>query len=241
MQISHRHSGCRAFRPEAKGSQTCLRQGRVLADRTGFGVFRKGHPLRGPEREKKLSKGKIAIMRKFLLLLAVSALAINVAYPQSPGADSARQVKAGEVVTIGSSLFVRVTKSTKSFEGVKVKGAAFVVDLEMDAGKLGATLSYKLTANPGSSEIYLVSGAQKLAPRAVVEDFPSWGTDNDKEVETLDPKDTIGGVTLTFQRKGSISLLFDVPLEEAKTPKKLSVVLRMVQPKDDQRSFVATL
>ncbi len=180
-------------------------------------------------------------MRKSLLLMATFALAINVAYPQSRGADSARQVKAGEVVTIGSSLFVRVTKSTKSFAGVKVKGTAVVVDLEMDAGKLGATLYYKLTADPGSTGVYLVSGAQKLAPRAVIEDFPSWGTDNDKEVETLDPKDTIGGVTLTFQRKGSISLLFDVPLEEEKTPKKLSVMIRMVQPKDDQRSFVATL
>jgi hypothetical protein len=195
----------------------------------------------GPEREKERSKRKIAIMRKLLLLMAACAMASNVAYPQSPGADSARQVKAGEVVVIGSSLFVRVTKSTKSFGGVKVKGAAVVVDLEMDAGKLGATLYYKLTADPGSSGVYLVSGAQKLAPRAVIEDFPSWGTDNDKEVDTLDPKDSIGGVTLTFQQKGSISLLFDVPLEEAKTPKKLSVVIRMVQPKDDQRSFVATL
>ena len=181
------------------------------------------------------------MMRRFLILVAVLVLAINAAYPQSPGADSTRQVKAGEVVTIGSTLFVRVTKSTKSFAGVKVKGAAVVVDLEMDAGKLGATLYYKLTSDPGSTGVYLVSGAQKLAPRAVIEDFPSWGTDNDKEVDTLDPKDTIGGVTLTFQQKGSISLLFDVPLEDAKTPKKLSVVIRMVQPKDDQRSFVATL
>jgi hypothetical protein len=181
------------------------------------------------------------MMRKFLLFMAVSALAINVAYPQSRGADPAKQVKAGEVVTIGSSLFVKVTKSTKSFAGVKLNGQAVVVDLEMDAGKLGATLFYKLTADSGSSEVYLVSGAQKIAPRAVIEDFPSWGRDNDKEVDALDPKETMGGVTLTFQQKGSISLLFDVPLEEAKTPKKLSVMIRMVQPKDDQRSFVVTL
>jgi hypothetical protein len=180
-------------------------------------------------------------MKRFLLVMAVSVLTINVAYPQSRGADAARQVKAGDVVTIGSTLFVRVTKSTKSFSGVKVKGEAVVVDLEMDAGKLGATLFYKLTADPGSSEVFLLSGAQKLAPRAVIEDFPSWGRDNDKEVDTLNPKETIGGVTLTFQQKGSISLLFDVPLEEAKTPKKLSVAIRMVQPKDDQRSFVVAL
>ncbi len=181
------------------------------------------------------------MMRKFLLLVAISALTINVAYTQSRSADAARQVQAGEVVPIGSTLFVRVMKSTKSFEGVKVKGEAFVVVLEMDAGKQGATLFYKLNANPATSEIYLLSGARKLAPRAVIEDFPSWGKDNDKDIDGLDPKETIGGVTLTFQQKGSIALLFDVPLEDAKTQKKLSVALRMVQPKDDQRSFVVTL
>lgn len=181
------------------------------------------------------------MMRKCLLLVAVFALAINVAYPQSRNADSARQVQAGEVVPFGESLFVRVMKSTKPFAGVKVKGEPFVVVLEMDAGKKGATLFYKLSANPATTEVYLLSGAQKLAPRAVIEDFPSWGTDNDKEVDTLDPKETIGGVTLTFQQKGSIALLFDVPLEDAKTQKKLSVWLRMVQPKDQQRSFVVSL
>src|SRR6266567_7913039 len=98
----------------------------VLADHNLFGVFRKSH-LCGDESQN-YQKGKIAMMRRFVILVAVVALAINVAYPQSPGADSARQVKAGEVVTIGSSLFVRVTKSTKSFAGVKVKGAALVVD-----------------------------------------------------------------------------------------------------------------
>lgn len=181
------------------------------------------------------------MMRKFLLLVAVFALAINVAYPQSRTADSARQVQAGEVVPIGESLFVRVMKATTPFAGVKVKGEPVVVVLEMDAGKTGATLFYKLSADAGSSEVYLLSGAKKIAPRAVIEDFPSWGKDNDKEVDTLDPKETIGGVTLTFQQKGSIALLFDVPLEEAKTSKKLSVALRMVQPKDEQRSFVVTL
>jgi len=181
------------------------------------------------------------MMRKFLLLVAVFALAINVAYPQSQRAGSARQVQTGEVVPFGESLFVRVMKSTRPFAGVKVKGEPVVVILEMNAGKPGATVFYKLTADPASTEIYLLSGAKKLAPRAVIEDFPSWGNDNDKEVDTLDPKETIGGVTLTFQQKGSIALLFDVPLEEAKTPKKLSVALRMVQPKDEQRSFVVTL
>jgi len=175
-------------------------------------------------------------MRKVLLLVVVFVLTINVAYPQS----SARQVQAGEVVPFGESLFVKVAKSARPFAGVKVKGEPFVVVLEMDAGKLGATIFYRLTADP-ATEIYLLSGAKKIAPRAVIEDFPSWGKDNDKEVDTLDPKDTIGGVTLTFQQKGSIALLFDVPLEEAKTQKKLSVALRLIQPKAEQSSFVVSL
>lgn len=181
------------------------------------------------------------MMRKSLLLVVVCALAINVAYSQTRSGEKARQVQSGEVVPFGESLFVRVMKSTKPFAGVKVKGEPVVVVLEMVAGKKGATLFYKLSTNPATTEVYLLSGAQKIAPSAVIEDFPSWGTDNDKEVDTLDPKETMGGVTLTFQQKGSIALLFDVPLEDAKTPKKLSVAMRMVQPKDEQRSFVVSL
>lgn len=182
------------------------------------------------------------MMKRVLLVLTVFALAINVAYPQQVrSVDQVRQVRAGEVVPFGENLFVRVMKSTKSFAGVKVKGEPVAVVLEMDSGKLGATLFYKLTADPASTEVYMLSGAKKLAPRAVIEDFPSWGTDNDQEVDTLDPTETIGGVTLSFRQKGSIALLFDVPAEEAKVPKKLSVALRMVQPKDEQRSFVVTL
>lgn len=180
-------------------------------------------------------------MRKALLLLAVFALAINVAYPQSRGAEAPRQVQVGEVVPFGESLFVRAVKASKLFSGVKVNGEAVVVVLEMDSGKLGATVFYKLSADPATTEVYLMSGAKKLAPRAVIEDFPSWGDDNDKEVEILDPKDKIGSVTLNFQRKGSVALLFDVAPEDAKSPKKLSVALRMVQPKDEQRSFVVSL
>jgi hypothetical protein len=180
-------------------------------------------------------------MRKVVLFVAVFALAINAAYSQDRSAESPRQVQAGEVIPFGESVFVRVVKSTKPFAGVKLKGEPVVVVLEMDAGKPGATLYYKLSADPAATEVYLLSGANKLAPRAVIEDFPSWGKENDKEVELLDPKDTIGAVTLSFQQKGSIALLFDVPLEDAKTQKKLSVALRMVQPKDEQRSFVVKL
>ena len=86
-----------------------------------------------------------------------------------------------------------------------------------------------------------MSGAKKLAPRALIEDFPSWGPDNDKEVDTLDPKENLGGTTLDFRQKGSIALLFDVPLEDAKVQKKLSIMLHMLQPKDQLRSFVVTL
>ena len=181
------------------------------------------------------------MMRKVVLLAAIFAMTINAAFPQSRSADEAKQVRAGEVVRIGDTLFIRVMKSAQAFAGIKVKGEAMVVVLEMEAGKQGATLFYKLNANPASSEIYLLSGARKVAPRAVIEDFPSWGKDNDKDIDSLDPKETVGGTTLTFQQKGSIALLFDVPLEDSKTPKKLSVALRMVQPMDEQRSFVVSL
>jgi hypothetical protein len=179
-------------------------------------------------------------MNRLPLLAAISVLAISAAYPQGQG--TSRQFKAGDVVRLSDSLTAKVMKSTpSSFAKVKVKGEAVVVVLELDAGKKGVTLTYKLTADTKLSDVYLASGGQRIAPRAVLEDFPSWGKDNDKEVEVLDATDKSGGVTLTFERKGSIALLFDVPLEQAKTPKTFSMVLRTVKPKDEQLSLVVDL
>ena len=173
-------------------------------------------------------------MKKVLVVCFVIVVAIQLANISPASA----QVRAGEVIPVGDSLFIKFSRATTPFAGVKLKGEAFVVVLEMESGKKGATLFYKINTNPESSQIFLMSGTKKIAPRAVLEDFPSWGQDNDKEIDTLDPKDTIGGTTLTFQQKGTLSILFDVPPEEARTPKKLSVSLRMVQPKDDERTFV---
>ncbi|MEK6287032.1 MAG: hypothetical protein AABO57_14935 [Acidobacteriota bacterium] len=181
-------------------------------------------------------------MRRLLLLAAISALAIHAGYSQSRGTDDARQFKSGEVVQLSDGLTARITKSTMShFAAVKVKGQPVVVLLELDAGKKSATLSYKLSADSKLSEVYLAMGTQRIAPRAVIEDFPSWGADNDKEVEILDPADKSGSVVLTFERKGSLALLFDVPLDQAKTPQKFSIMLRTVLPKDEQHSFVVNL
>jgi|SRR5262252_2326527 len=175
-------------------------------------------------------------MKKVLIISVAVVVAIQLANINP--VVFAGQVKAGEVVSLGDSLFIKVSRATTQFAGVKLKGEAFVAVLEMDSGKKGATVLYKISSDPNSSQILLMSGTRKIAPRAVVEDFPSWGQDNDKEVDNLDPKENIGPTTLTFQQKGSLSILFDVPPEEARTPKKLSVALRMVQPKEDERTVV---
>ena len=181
------------------------------------------------------------MIRRFFLFLALATLAIQPAYPQSRTAGPVKQIKAGEVVLFGDTFTVKVTQATKSpFARVKLKGEPVVVLLELDGGKKGVTLSYNLTSDPRSSDLALVSGGQKNAPRAVMEDFPSWGNDNDKEVEVLDPKDT-GSVSLTFEGKGSVSLLFDVTAAQAKGPRKFSVTLRTTQPKPEEHSFVVNL
>jgi hypothetical protein len=175
-------------------------------------------------------------MKKVLFICAVIVLTVQLT--KIDNGVFAGQQRAGEVIPIGDTLFIKVNKATTPFAGVKLNGEAFVAVLEMESGKKGATLFYKISANPDTSEIFLMSGTKKIAPRAVIEDFPSWGQDNDKDIDTLDPKDTAGGTTLSFQQKGSVSILFDVPLEVARNPKKLSVALRMVQPKEDERTFV---
>lgn len=174
------------------------------------------------------------MIRNLIGLIAVATLAIQPADAQR----AARQINAGEVARLGDSLAVKATQSTQSFAGVKVKGEAVVVTLELDAGKKEVTLFYNVSANSRSSDFYLSIGLQKHAPRAIMEDFPSWGRDNDKEVEVLDPADQDSSSSLSFEGKGFISLLFDVPTAQAKNPKKLSVNLRMTQPKSEQHSFV---
>jgi hypothetical protein len=194
--------------------------------------------LRGADAE--TIKGENAIVNKLLLLAAVSVLTLHAAYPQSQVKN--KQLKTGEMVQLSDGLTARVMKSAPApFAKVKVKGEAVVVVLELDAGKKGVTLSYRLTADPKLSDVYLAGGTQRIAPRAVIEDFPSWGNDNDKDVEVLDPTDKSGRVTLTFERKGSVTLLFDVPMEQAKTPQTFSMMLRTVKPKDEQLSLVVNL
>ena len=181
------------------------------------------------------------MIRRLSLFLAVAVLAIQPAYPQTGTAGSVKQIKPGEVVLFGDSFTVKVTTSGKSpFPSVKLKGEPVVVLIELDGGKKGVTLFYNLSADSKSSDVYLTSGALRNAPRAVMEDFPSWGSDNDKEVEVLNPKET-GSESLTFQGKGTVALLFDLPPAQAKSPKKLSVSLRTTQPQTEQHSFVVNL
>jgi hypothetical protein len=180
-------------------------------------------------------------MKRLIVLIAIAAISATAAYSQGPATDAPRQVKAGEVIQLGSTINLRVTKSAKSpFTGVKMQGSAVVVVLEFDGGKQGATLSYKLTPD-AKSDLYLMSGVQKLAPLAVIEDFPAWGADNDKETEVLNSKESVGSVTLTFAQKGTVSLLFDVSAEQAKTPQKFSLMVHTIKPTNQKYSFVVNL
>lgn len=182
------------------------------------------------------------MIRRSFIFLAVATLSIQPVYPQAQTAESARQIKAGEVVLFGDTFRVKVTQSNKSpFPGLKLKGEPVVVVIELDGGKKGVTLSYNLTADSKRSDLSLLTGAVRNAPSAVMEDFQSWGSDNDKEVEILDPSETDGHTTLTFQGKGTLTLLFDVPAAQTKSPRKLSVSLRTLKPQTEEHSFVVSM
>ena len=182
-------------------------------------------------------------MKRLIVLIAIAAISTistTGAYSQGPATDAPRQVKAGEVIQLGATINLRVTKSAKSpFTGVKTQGSPLVVVLDFDGGK-AASVSYKLTPD-AKSDLYLMSGAQKLAPLAVIEDFPAWGADNDKEIEVLNAKESVGSVTLNFAQKGTVSLLFDLSADQAKTPQKFSLMLRTIKPNNEKYSFVVNL
>jgi hypothetical protein len=182
------------------------------------------------------------MMNKFLSVLTAATFLAQSVYAQSGAADSSKQLKAGDTIELTGGVTVKITKADKSpFKGVSVKGEPYVVVFDLDSGKKRARLGYQLSTDPRWSDVYMTSGEQTFAPRAVIEDFPSRGSDNDKEIEVLDPKDKAVGVSLQFQGKGSVSLLFDVPPDKAKTPKKLSINLQTVEPAHEQRSFTVTL
>jgi hypothetical protein len=181
-------------------------------------------------------------MRRFVLIIAAVALAASAAFTQTSTSALPRQVKSGDVIQLNNSLTIKITQPAKSpFAAVKMKGEPVVVTLELDGGAKPLSMSYKLSADSKSSDIYLTGGATRIGPSAVVEDFPSWGKDNDKEVEVLDAKANSGGGTLDFEGKGSISLLFDVPPALSKAPKKVSIILRTLKPVDQLHSIVVTL
>jgi len=181
-------------------------------------------------------------MKRLVLILAIVAIATGSVLTQTRTADLPRQVKAGDVVPLGDGLTIKVTQSTKSpFASVKTKGEPVVVSLELDALKKPISMSYKLSADSKTSDIYLTGGTTRIGPSAVLEDFPSWGKDNDKEVEVLDAKANSGGGTVDFEGKGSISLVFDVPAVLGKTPKKISIILRTLKPVDQLYSLVVNL
>lgn len=178
-------------------------------------------------------------MKKLLILIALAAFSATATYSLGQATDAPRQVKAGEAIPLGNGLNLRVTKASKSpFTGVKLQGSPVVVVLEFDGNK-NSSVSYTLTPN-AKSELYLMSGAQKIAPLAVIEDFPAWGEDNDKETEVLNANE-IGAVTLNFGQKGTVSLLFDVPVAQAKTPQKFSLTIQTIKPNNQKYSAVVSL
>jgi len=181
-------------------------------------------------------------MKRLVLILAITALATGSALTQTRTADLPRQVKGGDVVPLGDGLTIKVIQSSKSpFASVKIKGDPVVIALELDAVKKPISMSYKLSADSKTSDIYLTGGTTRIGPSAVVEDFPSWGKDNDKEVEVLDAKANSGGGTIDFEGKGSISLVFDVPPALGKASKKLSIIVRTLKPVDQLYSLVVNL
>jgi len=177
------------------------------------------------------------MIRRALIIAAVFALITQSAFAQSP----VKQAKAGEIVRLTEGLTVRVTKAVKSpFANVKVAGEPFVVVLELDSGLKETALSYQITADAKTSEVSLTSGTQRVAPRALVEDFPSWGEDNDKEVELITPQDK-GAASISFRKTGSVFILFDLPANQPLAGRKLSLILRTLKPAEEQHSIVVTL
>src|SRR5438093_448555 len=98
---------------------------------------------------------------KFLSIVTVAVLLAQPVFTET------RQAKAGDVVALGDSVTIKVTTAAKSpFSGVKVSGEAFVVVLELDAGKKSARLGYKLSTDAAWSDIFLEGGEKRLGPRA---------------------------------------------------------------------------
>jgi hypothetical protein len=180
------------------------------------------------------------MMFRRLTVLGVALFLVQPALSQSRTGASPQQARAGEVVRLGDGLTLKATRSDKSpFAGVKVKGEQVVVVLELDAGKAATTLFYA-TGSTEKSSIYLNAGILKIAPAAVMEDFPSWGAENDKEVEVYAPSEGPSGSTVEFEGKGYINLLFALTPAQLKMPRKLTLELKTSKPTSQSYSVVVS-
>jgi hypothetical protein len=181
-------------------------------------------------------------MKKFILFAALAALLAPAVYSQNP-TGAPVELKGDVWTPLGTTLKARFTRGWNGpklpTDAVKVKGNAMFAMIEFQATK-SATVSYKTTPDD-KSDIYLVKDGQKIAPIAVMEDFPSWGEDNDKEVELLTSRNSPGSTTLNFSQTGWLNILFDVPLEQMKPPQNFKLMVRSLKANNQTYSFAVSL
>ncbi|MCE9624005.1 MAG: nuclear transport factor 2 family protein [Deltaproteobacteria bacterium] len=113
---------------------------------------------------------------------------------------------------------VKVTKGKNDFQGSKVAGKAFAVDLTLNFPETGSTLSYFLHGNPNLSDNYAVVDGHRFGPIAFAEDYPPMSNEKGGREVTVVEKDYSYSKNRNFQGKGTVSLLFDLPKDAKDSP-----------------------
>ena len=182
------------------------------------------------------------MVRRSLKFLLLMALIVHTTFAQERLRRVSKEFKAREVISLGETMTVKGASGARPLtSGLKIKGESFVAVLDFDAGKKAAGVTYNLSLDPENSGIWLLINGKKFSPVAVMDDFPSWGSNNDKEIEPIEKEDGDSSPSLRFEGRGSISFIFDLPAGSAKAPKKLSVSLQSTEPKLASHEFIVSL
>jgi hypothetical protein len=156
------------------------------------------------------------LKRSLKLLLIMAFVIVQTTFAQERPRRASKEFKAREVISLGDAMTVKGAPGVRPLiSGLKFKGESFVAVLDFNAKK-AAGIIYNLSIDPDTTGVALLIGGKKYAPVATMDDFPSWGRDNDKEIEPLEKDDTEGSVSVRFDGRGSVSFFFDLPAGSGK-------------------------
>lgn len=142
---------------------------------------------------------------------------------QSSGSLAEEEEVPGTPLAYGKSVALpdgsfKVLKGKADFNGAKVSGKAFAVDVVFNFPETGSTLFMFFHDSPNLADNYVKVGEEKYAPIAFAETFPPMFNEKGGRETTVMEKGMSYSKNRNFHGTGSYSMLFDLPKDAKEAP-----------------------